>query len=325
MPHMMLSAFSTKEHGAFVTTPSGLRGRFSRTLVCSPGSRSAMASLGVAIALATAGCGSTAANSTPPAAKPALFQKLPDSIQKSGVIKNGSDFNYAPMDYTAPDGTTFTGLDYDLAQAIGDKLGVKVESSNSAFGALIPSLQSHRIDVAIAFATLTQEREKTVDFVQYTKSGTAIMVKKGNPANITSIDSLCGKAVGLLAGAVQVPIAQQQSDKCVAAGKPPVTINQLQKDPEVQLLLRSGRIDADLLDAPAAAYVSKSGDFQVIPGSYGDRPHGIMFLKGNDQLRDVIYTAVQQLMADGTYKNIFAKYGLSDITIDAPKINGSES
>ena len=91
------------------------------------------------------------------------------------------------------------------------------------------------------------------------------------------------------------------------------------------MLLRSGRIDADLLDAPAAAYVSKSGDFQVIPGSYGDRPHGIMFLKGNDQLRDVIYTAVQQLMADGTYKNIFAKYGLSDITINAPKINGSES
>jgi polar amino acid transport system substrate-binding protein len=284
-----------------------------------------MATFGVAIALATAGCGSTAANSTPPAAKPALFQKLPESIQKSGVIKNGSDFNYAPMDYTAPDGTTFTGLDYDLAQAIGEKLGVKVESSNSAFGALIPSLQSHRIDVAIAFATLTQEREKTVDFVQYTKSGTSIMVKKGNPANITSIDSLCGKTVGLLAGAVQVPIAQQQSDKCVAAGQPPVTINQLQKDPEVQLLLRSGRIDADLLDAPAAAYVSKSGDFQVVPGSYGDRPHGIMFLKGNNQLRDVIYTAVQQLMADGTYKKIFEKYGLLDITIDAPKINGSES
>lgn len=89
------------------------------------------------------------------------------------------------------------------------------------------------------------------------------MVEGGNPANTTSIDSLCGKAVGLLAGAVQVPIAQQQSDKCVAAGQPPITINQLQKDPEVQLLLRSDRIDADLLDAPAAAYVSKSGNFQV--------------------------------------------------------------
>jgi polar amino acid transport system substrate-binding protein len=47
------------------------------------------------------------------------------------------------------------------------------------------------------------------------------------------------------------------------SGPAPITINQLQKDPEVQLLLRSDRIDADLLDAPAAAYVSKSGNFQV--------------------------------------------------------------
>src|ERR1700737_2355244 len=103
-PRMMLSSFPTKEHGASVTTPSGLRGRFSRARVCSSGSSSAIAALGVAIALATAGCGSTGTTSTPPAAKPALFQKLPESIQKSGVIKNGSDFNYAPMDYTAPDG-----------------------------------------------------------------------------------------------------------------------------------------------------------------------------------------------------------------------------
>lgn len=260
--------------------------------------------------------------------KPALFYKLPATIQKSGVLRDGADFTYAPLEYVAADGVTFTGVDYDLAQAVGAKLGVKIKYSNASFGTLIPALQSRRVDFVLSFATVTKDREKTVDFIQYSRSGTGILVAKGNPAGIKSLDDLCGKNVGLQSGAVQVPIAADQSAKCVAAGKASVNVQEMGTDAEIRILLRSGRIDADLLDAPVAAYAvtSAPADYQIVPGAnYAARPHGIMLLKGNTQLRNVIQTAVQQVIADGTYKKILAKYHVPDLGLTVAKINGATS
>lgn len=293
--------------------------------------RSLALGLAAAAGLLTVGCSSGAAakqsDSTTSSSKPALFAELPADIQKSGVLRNGADFTYAPLEYMEPDGKTYTGVDYDLAVAVANKLGVKLENTNAAFGTLIPSLQSHRIDMVFSFATVTQEREQTVDFIQYSHSGTALLVKKDNPDAITSLDSLCGKKVGLQAGAVQVPIAQAASATCVKEGKSAITINQLGKDSEVQLLLRSGRISADLLDAPVAAYAATIDDqVEVVPNArYEVRPHGIMVLKGNDQLRDVLLKAVQAVIADGTYERVLAKYKVPDLAISAPQINGATS
>lgn len=282
-------------------------------------------------ATACGGGGSTAvttsSSASAQASKPALFSSLPADIQQSGVIRNGADFTYAPLEFTEADGTTFTGVDYDLAQALGQKLGVTIEHSNASFGNLIPQLQSGRVDMVFSFATVTDERKQTVDFIEYSQSGTAIMVLKGNPEGITTIADLCGKSVGLQSGAVQVPIAQEASDKCVAEGKPAIDIKQLGKDSEVQTLLRSGRITADLLDAPVAAYAASQGDFfEVVPNErYAVRPHGIMVLKGKDQLAQAIQKGMQELVADGTYAQILNKYDVPDLALDQITISSSAS
>jgi ABC-type amino acid transport substrate-binding protein len=79
-----------------------------------------------------------------------------------------------------------------------------------------------------------------------------MMVRNRNPEGIKTIADLCGKAVGLQSGAVQVPIAEKASKDCVAAGRPPIDIKQLGKDSEVQMLLRNVRIAVDLLDSPVS-------------------------------------------------------------------------
>lgn len=274
------------------------------------------------------GCGATGSGSDNgqqqgDGAKPALFSTLPEAIQQAGVIRNGADFTYPPLEFAKDDGKTFTGVDYDLAQAVGEKLGVRIEHANGAFGTLIPQLQSKRLDMVFSFATVTDERKQAVDFVEYSQSGTAMMVRAGNPEGIKTIADLCGKGVGLQSGAVQVPIAQKASDDCVAAGKPPIDIKQLGKDSEVQMLLRNNRIAVDLLDAPVAAYsAAQGGEFEVVPGErYEVRPHGVMVLKGNDQLAQAIATAIDELMADGTYKKILDEYHVPDLAIDKAKIS----
>ncbi|QZT64257.1 ABC transporter substrate-binding protein [Mycolicibacterium austroafricanum] len=257
--------------------------------------------------------------------KPALFAQLPEEIQRSGVLRNGADFTYPPLEFTASDGTTFTGVDLDLAEAVSKKLGVELENTNAAFGTLIPQLQSRRLDVVFSFATVTEERMEAVDFIEYSQSGTAMMVRKGNPDGIKTIDDLCGKGVGVQSGAVQVPIAEEASTRCVAAGKPPIEITQLGKDSEVQMLLRSGRIAVDLLDSPVAVYSAAQGDeFEVIPGErYSVRPHGVMVLKGNTQLAETIRAALQELMDDGTYAEILDKYDVPDLAVPEATISAA--
>lgn len=267
----------------------------------------------------TAACGgsNTSDDTTSAADKPALFATLPADIQQSGVLRNGADFTYPPLEMTMADGTTYTGVDYDLAEAVAEKLGVELENTNAAFGTLIPQLQSRRLDMVFSFATVTDERKESVDFIEYSQSGTAIMVRKGNPEGIRTIDDLCGKGAGVQSGAVQVPIVEEASARCVAAGKPPIDIVQLGKDAEVQMLLRNGRIAADLLDAPVAVYSSSQGDeFEVVPNErYAVRPHGVMVLKGNDQLAEAIRAALQETMDDGTYTAILDKYQVPDLAV----------
>ena len=279
-----------------------------------------------------AACGATGSGSGEPdpgsgsADKPALFDELPEDIQQSGVIRNGADFTYPPMEFVADDGTTLTGVDHDLAEAVGEKLGVRIEHANSAFGSLIPMLQSKRADMVFSFATVTPERMEAVDFVEYSQSGTALMVKAGNPEGITSLEDLCGKAVGLQSGAVQVPIAEEASQECEDNGDEPIDIKQLGRDSEVQILLRSGRIAADLLDAPVAVYASgQEAGFEVVPDvQYEVRSHGIMVLKGNTELADALALAVQELMDDGTYAEILEKYDVPDIALEKAVVTSAE-
>jgi polar amino acid transport system substrate-binding protein len=285
-----------------------------------------LGSLFLATACGVTGDGSGDGQQTPGAEKPALFTTLPADIQRSGVLRNGADFTYPPLEFVEADGKTFTGVDYDLAEAVGDKLGVRIEHSNAAFGTLIPQLQSKRLDMVFSFATVTDERKKAVDFIEYSQSGTAMMVRKGNPEGIKTLADLCGKSVGLQSGAVQVPIAEKASADCVAAGKPPIDIKQQGKDSEVQMLLRTGRIAVDLLDSPVAAYSAAQGDeFEVVPGErYEVRPHGVMVLKGNDQLAEAIKQALDDLMADGTYQQTLDKYNVQDLAIDQAQISRAQ-
>lgn len=73
----------------------------------------------------------------------------------------------------------------ELIEALGKKMGYKVEMVSMGFDALIPALNSNNIDVAIAGMTITDERKKVVDFTEsYYTSGLMIMVRKDSNVKI---------------------------------------------------------------------------------------------------------------------------------------------
>ncbi|MGE0219264.1 ABC transporter substrate-binding protein [Mycolicibacterium sp.] len=257
----------------------------------------------------------------------ALSSALPPAIAQSKTVNIGSNIQSAPNNFYAEDGKTPIGYEVDLAKAIGAKLGVEMAYQDMAFGSLITSLQSGRIDMTMAGMNDTKERQQQIDFVDYFSSGITIMVQKGNPQGITGPDSLCGKAVAVVQGTSHQEFAAAQTEKCLSEGQPAVEVTATDSDTQNQNQLRTGRVAAILNDLPSAVYISRTAAngnaFEVVPGPPIDGgPYGIGFAKTSTALRDAVNAALGELMADGTYTKILQSWGVEDGALEEPAING---
>jgi polar amino acid transport system substrate-binding protein len=73
--------------------------------------------------------------------------------------------------------------------------------------------------------------------------------------------------------------------------------------------LELGRVDAVMNDYPVNAYLSKiRGQTEVVKTIMTDEQYGIGIRKDNDQLKEAINAALADMMADGTYDEIFEKW-----------------
>ncbi|MET0899031.1 MAG: ABC transporter substrate-binding protein [Mycobacterium sp.] len=257
----------------------------------------------------------------------ALAAGLPPAVVESKTLNLGSNIQSAPNNFYAEDGKTPIGYEVDLAKAIAAKLGVETSYQDMAFGSLITSLQSGRIDMTMAGMNDTKERQQQIDFVDYFSSGITIMVQKGNPEGITGPDTLCGKAVAVVQGTSHQKFAAAQSEKCLQAGQPAVNVTATDSDTQNQNQLRTGRVAAILNDLPSAVYISRTAAdgeaFEVVPGPpIEGGPYGIGFAKTSSALRDSVEQALGQLMSDGTYTQILTSWGVEQGALKEPAING---
>ena len=297
----------------------------------------------IAAALAVSGCSSKkspSASSTSPsssaasgsssAAGPdaALTAMVPSAIKSAGAIKVATDASYAPNEFFDKDGKTIIGMDVDLGNAIAAKLGVKANFQNVKFDNIIPGLAGGSYDLGMSSFTDTKDREKTVDFVTYFSAGESLIVAKGNPKHITGPDlSLCGLTVAVEKGTTEESEVPALSKKCTDAGKKGVTALSSDDQNQANLALQSGRADVGSADSPVAEYAVKqsNGAFEIAGSSYENAPYGIAVPKNSGQFAQAIQGALKDLIADGTYKQILDKWGISAGAITTPQINGATS
>ncbi|MCD0482895.1 ABC transporter substrate-binding protein [Streptacidiphilus sp. ASG 303] len=281
--------------------------------------------------LALTACGSqggTKATTTQPSAaasKAPLFDKLPAAVQKAGVVKVGSEVAYAPVEFMQSGKPV--GIDPDLAEALGKQLGVTFQIQNTGFDTLITGLDSKRFDLAMSAITDNKERQgKGVDFVDYFSAGTSILVKKGNPEKIQTLDDLCGKTVALQKATTNEDIAKEQAKKCDADGKGKLTIQAYAHDGEALLKIKGGGAVADLNDFPVAAYNAQTSgggnDFEVVGDQIQAGLYGIAVSKENTQLRDAVKAALDALIANGEYAKILDKWQVKQGAVSSAQVNG---
>ncbi|WP_436524354.1 ABC transporter substrate-binding protein [Actinoplanes sp. HUAS TT8] len=294
--------------------------------------RQVLAVSGVLAVLAAGGCGQAAAESTTQAGMDltgaitvdaTLRDQLPQSLRDRGFIRLVTDASYAPMEYFAADGRTIIGFEPDLAAALGAVLGIRVEVVIGDFASSLDEVNKGTYDGVFSSMTDTADREEKADFVNYFSTGTSILVQRGNPKHITTMDDLCGQSAAVEAGTFQEDILRALSKKC---GSRPVAIDALKTNSDALLRLRGGRVAAVLNDYPPATYLvtdpktnlyfQLASDKQYEPGLFG-----IAVSKSNPDLRDALLGAMNRLITTGTYGELLQRWGLSSGALQKATIN----
>ncbi|MFJ6936749.1 ABC transporter substrate-binding protein [Streptomyces sp. NPDC101132] len=278
--------------------------------------------------------GSGSTKESPNSSSAPLFAKLPKKIQDAGVIKVGTDAAYAPMEFV--EGGKIVGVDPDLGQALAKQLGVKFEFVSGTFDGLITSIYTGRQDLIMSSMTDNKKRQeglddsgkkigKGIDFVDYFSSGVSLLVKKGNPQNIKSLDDLCGKTVAVQRGTIYEDTFKAQAAKC---GDKKLTIQAFDTDAEAQTRVKAGGAVADLNDYPVAAYIAKTSgggnDFEVAGSQSDVGLFGIGVSKDNPQLRDAVKEALDAIIKDGSYAKVLEKWDVKDSAVQSATINAGK-
>jgi polar amino acid transport system substrate-binding protein len=188
------------------------------------------------------------------------------------------------------------------------------------FGALIPSLQSDRIDVAAGGLYITPERCRAVAFsnpiVAY---GEAMIVKPGNPHGIRTYEDVAAKdlRVGLVSGSSELALAESEG----------VADSQVQKYATLADMLdalKAGRIDAaGYDDVTINYYLARVPQYKSLESTKSYYPYGLdgggaalAFVKGSDEIVKRFNTELAKMLASGALKPIFSRWGVSQENVD---------
>ena len=289
---------------------------------CGSSGTSASSSPAPAASGSTSTTGWTTADLDAIQADPALASGLPSGMT---TIRVASDIPYPPWEYYDPaTSKNPAGFDFDLSQAIGKKIGVPASFNQTPFDSIILSIKGGKNDMIMSDMYDNAEREgQGVTFVDYAFDGTSILVKKGNPNGITTLDDLAGQTVACESGTTQQAFLQKQNKDFASSGKTQMKILALPNQPAALLAVTSGRAVGDLTDHSTASYIAQTTNngntFEVVtdsafPNGYDPQMVGIGIVAKNTQLIDTVQKALQALIDDGSYARIIAKYGLLPVT-----------
>ena len=238
--------------------------------------------------------------------------------------------NAAFPPYEFKEGDNFAGIDVEIATAIAEKLGMKLEIADVEFGSIIGGVSTGKYDIGMAGMTVTEERKQSVNFSNTYATGIqVIIVKDGSP--IASLDDIFvfdenGDPTALKNTDVKVGVQQDttgdiySSDAIKKWGFNDIAedgsttterVVRFKTGAEAVAALKNGNVDMVIIDnEPAKSFVAANEGIHILEGDneYAVENYAICVSKENTELLDKINKALDELKADGTIANIINKY-----------------
>lgn len=226
------------------------------------------------------------------------------SLAQAQTIKVGTHPTFAPFEFVDKEGKAI-GFDIDLINEIAKANGDQIVFESMPFDGLIPSLITGNIDVIISGMTITEARQKRVDFSDgYYNSNLSILIKKDKEDVYTSAEALKGKVICTQIGTTGHEFAKTLTKEVKA----------LNNEPDAIMELKNGGCEAVINDRPVNLYylkASKSNDlidfvdpkFEANVDSFG-----IAIRKGNQELVDRINAGLQKITTNGVLDDLHIKW-----------------
>ena len=268
---------------------------------------SVMAAAGV---LTLSGCSnsstSTAASAGASSAADSAADQLA-AIQASGKLIVALEGAWQPWSYH-DESDTLVGYDVEVSRAIAEKLGVEPEYVESDWDSLFAGLDAGRFDMVCNGVEVTDERALPYDFTTpYGYIHTALAVRKDND-EIKTFEDLKGKTTANSLASTYMELAESYG----------ATVQGIDTLEETIQLLTAGRIDATL-NANVSFYdylnVHPDADFKLVAQTEDASHVAIPIVKSEDSsFLDALNSAIDELRADGTLKELSEKYFGQDIS-----------
>lgn len=223
----------------------------------------------------------------------------------------GVDDTFAPMGFR-DENNELVGFDIDLANAVGEYLGIEIEFQTIDWPMKEMELNQGNIDLIWNGYTITDARKEKVDFTNpYLNNNQVVAVMADS--GITTLADLEGKVVA----------AQTDSSALEAIDSMPEIRDSFadlvtQDTNDMCILeLEGGRSDAVVADSVLLNYViSHKGDpsqFKILEEDFGTEEFAVGVRKEDTTLLNALNEALDALKADGTTAEISIKWFGEDI------------
>ena len=229
-----------------------------------------------------------------------------DAIKSAGVLKIGTEGTYAPFTYHDESGK-LVGFDVEIGEAVAAKLGVKPEFLEGKWDGLIAGLDANRYDTVINEVGITDARKQKYDFSEPYIASKAVLIVRADDDGIKGFADLKGKKAAQSLTSNFGKLAEQSGAELVGTDG---------FDQSIQLVL-TGRADATINDSLSFLDFKKhkpDANVKIAAQQENADYSGIIFRKGDAELKAAIDKALADIKADGTYQKIADKYFGQDVS-----------
>ena len=195
------------------------------------------------------------------------------------------------------------GFNVDLAEAIGGRLGAKMDIVATQFSGILPGLQAGTYDFVVAPTTITEERAENVLFSEgYLNTDFQFLVRADAP-EITDLEGFAGKTIAVNKGAVYDSWARGLADEIGW------TVESYGSNTDAVQAVVSGRAFANVAGNTVSAWAALKNPAVKLSYLY---PTGLVwgmpFRQDDGELRDEVEAVIECLKIDGTIAELSQKW-----------------
>ena len=220
-----------------------------------------------------------------------------DYIEGNGKIVVGLDDTFAPMGFRDKD-DKLVGFDIDLANAVGEELGVEIEFKPIDWDAKDLELETKKIDCIWNGMSATADRQEAMSLTNKYINNKIVLMGLDEDINPTTAKELAEYKIGTQAGssALETIKKNEESEALLP------NVSEYKTYDEAILDLKAGRVDLIAVDQVLGEYKNSTMDGVLTVADYdlGDDFYAIGLRKEDKQSTEKMNEAIKAVIDDGT-------------------------